>query len=160
MQAQSIATAAFFTDGLLDAEVEGGRGGYRGVWAAMAELGPSEDAQVLVRRVAGDAKAADDIAAVLLRVGDDAPAAGAGGERRIEELELSARELGGERPGLFLRDCAIPTDRIEPMVEDLREDGGRLGGAVLRVRVGPGVPEAETALRTMDVLHVPSAAQR
>jgi hypothetical protein len=71
----------------------------------------------------------------------------------VEELELAARDLRGERPGLFLRDCGVPTDRIEPLVADLRETGKRLGGAVLRVRVGPGVPEAETALRDMDVLH-------
>jgi hypothetical protein len=50
----------------------------------------------------------------------------------------------------------VPTDRIDPLVADLRETGRRLGGAVLRVRIGAGVPEAETALRTMDVLHAGS----
>ncbi|HVE68037.1 MAG TPA: hypothetical protein VNB64_05590, partial [Solirubrobacteraceae bacterium] len=81
------------------------------------------------------------------------PGAGPAGERRVEELELSADDLRGERPGLFLRDCGVPTDRIGPLVDELRETGRRLGGAVLRVRVGPGVPEAETGLRAMDVLH-------
>jgi len=99
----------------------------------------------------------DDIAAVLLRVGEEAPAESPQGERRVEELELSAGELRGERPALFLRDCGIPSDRIDPLVEELRETGRRLGGAVLRVRVGPGMPEAETALRAMDVLQAPSA---
>jgi hypothetical protein len=96
----------------------------------------------------------DDVAAVLLRIGDEVSSAG--DDRRVEELELGADDLRGERPGLFLRDCGVPTDRIDPLVADLRETGRRLGGAVLRVRIGAGVPEAETALRTMDVLHAGS----
>jgi hypothetical protein len=141
--------AAFFTDGLLDAG-----GGYRAVWRAVGEMGVGGEASGLVTNVMSETEAeTDDVAAVLLRVGGDAPAEGPEGERRVEELELTARDLRGERPGLFLRDCGVPTDQIDPLVADLRETGRRLGGAVLRVRVGPGLPEAETALRDMDVLH-------
>ena len=74
------------------------------------------------------------------------------GERRLEELELGRRELDGERPGLFLRDCGVPTSVIPETVDDLRETATRLGGAVLRVRYGAGVPEPETGLRTMEIL--------
>jgi hypothetical protein len=175
------AIAAFFTDGLLDAAPHGRRTGYRGAWHAVAALGRG-DATALVHSVAAGARPpepaaaadpegprpegvtdsgiaglADDVAAVVLRVGEGAPLAGPEGERRTEELELTAADLRGERAGLFLRDCGVPTDRIDPIVADLRETGRRLGGAVLRVRIGPGLPEAETALRDMDVLHAPHA---
>jgi serine phosphatase RsbU (regulator of sigma subunit) len=155
------ATAAFFTDGLVDARVDGDRYGYRRAWRALEELDGDAGADVLLGRVADEADASGgDMAAVLLRVGDGAPGAAPGGQRRVEELELSGRELDGERPGLFLRDCGVPTAAIGPTVEEARERGRRLGGVVLRVRYGPGVPEAEADLRTMDVLHVPSAAER
>jgi hypothetical protein len=154
------AVACFFTAGLLDVAPERDRTGYRGAWTALSGLDDRADASALVDRVvsgsgieggSSGSSGRDDIAAVLLRIGEDVPALG--DERRIEELELGADDLRGERPGLFLRDCGVPTDRIDPLVADLRETGRRLGGAVLRVRIGPGVPEAETALRTMDVLH-------
>jgi hypothetical protein len=74
------------------------------------------------------------------------------GERRVEELELGQRELDGERPQTFLRDCGVPTSTIPAMVEELRDTATKLGGAVLRVRYGPGVPEAEAGLRTMEIL--------
>jgi hypothetical protein len=85
-------------------------------------------------------------------VGRDVSASSVEGERRLEELELGSRELEGERPGLFLRDCGVPTSVIPEAVEDLRETATRLGGAVLRVRYGAGVPEPETGLRAMEIL--------
>jgi hypothetical protein len=155
------AVACFFTEGLLDARVDGDRYGYRRAWSTLEGLERRDGADVLLERVAGEADASrEDMAAVLLRVGEGAPAATAAGQRRVEELELSGRELEGERPALFLRDCGVPTSGIPARVEEARERGRQLGGIVLRVRYGPGVPEAEADLRTMDVLHVPSAAER
>jgi hypothetical protein len=147
------AAACLYTDGLVDARVDGGRYGYRRAWHALETLEADADAEVLLDRVAAEADTSvDDIAVVLLRVGRDVPASASRGERRLEELELGRRELDGERPGLFLRDCGVPTSVIPEAVEDLRETATRLGGAVLRVRYGAGVPEPETGLRTMEIL--------
>jgi hypothetical protein len=147
------AAACLYTDGLVDARVGGGRYGYRRAWHALEALEPDADADALLDRVAAEADTSvDDIAAVLLRVGRDVPEFALRGERRLEELELGRRELDGERPGLFLRDCGVPTSVIPEAVDDLRETATRLGGAVLRVRYGAGVPEPETGLRTMEIL--------
>ena len=147
------AAACLYTDGLVDARVDGGRYGYRRAWHALETLEGDADADALLDRVAAEADASvDDIAAVLLRVGRDVPESALRGERRLEELELGRRELDGERPGLFLRDCGVPTSVIPEAVDDLRETATRLGGAVLRVRYGAGVPEPETGLRTMEIL--------
>jgi hypothetical protein len=147
------AAACLYTDGLVDARVDGGRYGYRRAWHALETLDADADADALLDRVAVEADTSvDDIAAVLLRVGRDVPASAGRGERRLEELELGRRELDGERPGLFLRDCGVPTSVIPEAVADLRETATQLGGAVLRVRYGAGVPEPETGLRTMEIL--------
>jgi hypothetical protein len=147
------AAACLYTDGLVDARVDGGRYGYRRAWHALETLEGDADADALLDRVAAEADTSvDDIAAVLLRVGRDVPASASRGERRLEELELGRRELDGERPGLFLRDCGVPTSVIPEAVADLRETATQLGGAVLRVRYGAGVPEPETGLRTMEIL--------
>ena len=147
------AAACLYTDGLVDARVDGGRYGYRRAWHALETLERDADADALLDRVAAEADTSvDDIAAVLLRVGRDVPESASRGERRLEELELGRRELDGERPGLFLRDCGVPTSVIPEAVDDLRETATRLGGAVLRVRYGAGVPEPETGLRTMEIL--------
>jgi hypothetical protein len=145
------AAACLYTDGLIDARVDGGRYGYRRAWHALETLDGDASADALLDRVAAEADTSvDDVAAVLLRVDRNVPANG--GDRRLEELELGRRELDGERPGLFLRDCGVPTSMIPETVEELRETATRLGGAVLRVRYGAGVPEAETGLRTMEIL--------
>ena len=147
------AAACLYTDGLVDARVDGGRYGYRRAWHALETLEGDADADALLDRVAAEADTSvDDTAAVLLRVSRDVPASASSGERRLEELELGRRELDGERPGLFLRDCGVPTSVIPEVVEDLRETATRLGGAMLRVRYGAGVPEPETGLRTMAIL--------
>jgi len=132
--------------------VDGGRYGYRRAWRALETLEGDADADALLDRVAAEADTSvDDIAAVLLRV-DGNVAASFGAERRLEELELARRELDGERPGLFLRDCGVPTSVIPETIDELRETATRLGGAVLRVRYGAGVPEPETGLRSMEIL--------
>jgi hypothetical protein len=147
------AAACLYTDGLVDARVDGGRYGYRRAWHALETLEGDASADDLLDRVAAEADTSvDDIATVLLRVDRDVPAVALGGERRLEELELGSRELDGERPGLFLRDCGVPTSVIPETVAELRETATRLGGAVLRVRYGAGVPEPETGLRTMEIL--------
>src|SRR5206468_6084392 len=64
------AAACLFTDGLLDARVDGGRYGYRRAWHALETL--DGDANALLERVAVEADVStDDVAAVLLRVGPE-----------------------------------------------------------------------------------------
>jgi serine phosphatase RsbU (regulator of sigma subunit) len=147
------ATACLFTDGLLDGRIGGGRYGYRRASQAVEGLDAQGGADALLDRIATEADTSvDDTAVVMLRVEGRPADAILGGERRLEELELGSRELDGDRPVDFLRDCGVPTDTIPAMIEELRATATRLGGAVLRVRFGPGVPEAETGLRTMEIL--------
>ena len=69
------AAACLYTDGLVDARVDGGRYGYRRAWHALETLEGDADADALLDRVAAEADTSvDDIAAVLLRVGRDVPA--------------------------------------------------------------------------------------
>jgi len=144
----------FYTDGLTGARVSGDLFGYERLWRVLHELGPRADAQNVVDRVAGESDAMpDDAAACVLRIAHAARVPVAGGERRTEELELSRDELQGEAAGEFLAACGVPSDRIVELVEEFRATGARLGGAVLRVHAGAGVPEADLALCNVEMMH-------
>ena len=60
--------------------------------------------------------------------------------------------MNGDRPARFLAACGVAGDHIESVVEQFRTTGERLGGGVLRVRVGPGVAQAQLSLAGADLL--------
>jgi hypothetical protein len=144
----------FYTDGVVRAPVRAQPFGYRRLWLALGELGVHGDARSLLERIGAEADATrDDMAACLLRVAHHVPAAaGGGGVRRVEELEVFRGDLDTGRPVEFLAACGVPSDHIDAVIEEFRAASARLGGAVLRVLVGSGLPRAELALNRVELL--------
>ena len=154
----------FYTEGVVRATVRGHPFGYRRLWAALGELGVPGDARSLLERIGDEAddQATEDMAACLLRVAHHVPAAASQGlVRRVEELELFRGDLETDRPAEFLAACGIPSDTIAELIEEFRSTGSRLGGVLLRVLVGPGLPHAELALNRVELLpaFTPAAAR-
>jgi hypothetical protein len=144
----------FYTDGVVEARLSGALYGYRRLSLSLTELGPRAGAPALLDRVTAESDATpDDMAAVVLQIAQHVRSAqDTEGVRRVEELELSREDLSGDLPAEFLAACGVPSGRIDGLVSDFRATAERIGGAVLRVRLGPGVPRAELALSRMDVL--------
>lgn len=147
-------TVCFYTDGLTCARVDGQPIGYRRLSRLVSTMGARVDATALIDRVGDEADArSDDMAACVLRVAHHVAATPApGGVRRLEELEVSRQDLEGSRPAEFLTACGVPSDRVDDLVEEFRDAGSRLGGGVLRVRVGTGVATADLSLAGVDLL--------
>lgn len=127
--------------------------GYRGLSLALGDLGVHGDARTLLDGIAerGDGPVGD-MAACLVRVAHHVPAAATQGiVRRVQELELFRGDLETDRPAEFLAACGIPSDTIDELSEEFRSTGGRLGGVLLRILVGPGLPHAELALNRVEL---------
>jgi hypothetical protein len=144
----------FYNDGVVEARVGGALYGYRRLSLTLTEMGPRAGAPALLDRVAAEADATpDDMAAVVLHVAQHVRSAeNTEGVRRVEEVELTREQLAGDEPAEFLAACGVPSRRIAGLVSDFRATSQRIGGAVLRVRMGPGVPRAELALSRVEVL--------
>jgi serine phosphatase RsbU (regulator of sigma subunit) len=127
------AIAALFTDGLMDARVDGGILGRERLEALLEELGPDVTAAALIARVSEEARLlSDDIAAVIIQ-----PTAGATtGLFRTEQLELTARELDGPIGPRFLESCGIPKAEADGAIREARELAERFGGVILNVVFG------------------------
>jgi len=69
-----------------------------------------------------------------------------------QALELPRRDSDGRRSRDFLVGCGLPRYRVPQLLRELHKLGDRLGGAVLQVRIGPGVPEADIQLRNVEIL--------
>ena len=88
------AAACFFTDGLLEARVNGKLLGRASLERMLAELGDSADAAALIGQVEAAAdEAADDMAACLVRARDGSP------PTRAVSRSSSSRALGWSRRG-------------------------------------------------------------
>jgi hypothetical protein len=124
--------AFFYTDGVVDPRVDGGRFGADRLADELRARGPNSDAQdVLIRILQRSDEQTDDMAACVLH---PLPGAGAGAPERVEELELDAATL--ERWGaLFLTACGAGTSDIESALADCRRTVGRSKTAVLTVRI-------------------------
>jgi hypothetical protein len=147
-------TVCFYTDGVLEARVRDERFGYRRLTRALSGMGARADARELLDQVGQEADgSSDDMAACVLRVAQHVAAVPEGEEiHRLEELEISRKGLHGREPAEFLAACGVPSDQIEALVEEFRATGDRLGGGLLRVRVGPGVARADLSLAGANLL--------
>jgi len=65
---------------------------------------------------------------------------------------MRRRRPDGRRSRDFLVGCGLPRYRVPQLLRELHKLGDRLGGAVLQVRIGPGVPEADIQLRNVEIL--------
>ena len=130
--------ACFYTDGMTDARV-GDKFLGRGRLAQMLEeLGPDATAPMLLERVAEVSdRTPDDMAACILH------ADGKGsGHLRVEELEVSRKDLQGHAVVRFLRECGLPMADVPDLLRTATDTARDSGSAVFRVRIGdwrPGV---------------------
>jgi Stage II sporulation protein E (SpoIIE) len=127
------AVAALFTDGLMEARVDGGMLGRERLEELLAELGTGATASGLISSVSNEARVlSDDIAAVVIQPTTAATA----GLFRTEQLELSSRELDGTVASNFLESCGFSTVEIEAAIYDARALAERFGGVILHVVFG------------------------
>jgi hypothetical protein len=125
--------ASLFTDGLMEARVDGGMLGRDSLEELLSELGPEATAAGLIESVRSKARVlSDDIAAVVIQ-----PTGGAtAGLFRTEQLELTARELSGPLAARFLEACGVEARDIETTLTDARSLAERFGGVILHVVFG------------------------
>ncbi|HEV7846986.1 MAG TPA: PP2C family protein-serine/threonine phosphatase [Thermoleophilaceae bacterium] len=125
--------AAMFTDGLLEARVDGGLLGRERLSELLEELGDDATARGLVDSVKRASRVmSDDVAAVVIQPTNAATA----GLFRTEQLELTARELDSEIGHRFLEACGVAPAEIESSLYDARMISDRFGGAILHVVFG------------------------
>jgi Stage II sporulation protein E (SpoIIE) len=126
-------TACLFTDGLMEARVDGRILGRERLEEILEELGRDASAHSLIDRVSQEARVlSDDIAAVVV-----SPTGGVtAGLFRTEQLELTARDLEGPMAQRFLESCGVPENEIEIAIEDATMLADRFGGAILHVVFG------------------------
>jgi hypothetical protein len=133
------AAACFYTDGLCDVRVNGGRLGPDALREEVAALGPDLTAPALLARITErSADQPDDMAAVVLRAPDGLARTGAS---RIDELDVDLRELDGPRPARFLRTCNVGADLAQQVLAYAGGMAGEHGSARLVVRRQRGGPE-------------------
>ena len=132
------ARACLYTDGVVEARVNGRLLGPGRLERAVESLPPDADAdQVLdaVAEIADDIP--DDMAVCLVTAAPDVPAAGP----RIEELEVDEHEVGDSLER-FLRACGVALIEVPGVLREAGEAARREGSATVRVRLGdfrPGV---------------------
>ena len=152
------AVACFFTDGMVEAKLDGGLFGRKRLANLLVDLGDDISAARLVDAVATDADATpDDMAACVLR--PDVTAAADHVPDRLEEVELNAPDLAGDRVARFLAACQVPPDAIAIALESVEAAVGEFGGALLRVRIDKTGArcEIESAAGLHDPLGAPPA---
>ena len=125
--------ASLFTDGLLEARVDGGMLGRETLEQLLDDLGPEATAAALIESVQTKARVlSDDIAAVVIQ-----PTGGAtAGTFRTEQMELTSRELSGPVAERFLEACGVEPREIETALYDARTLAERFGGVILHVVFG------------------------
>jgi hypothetical protein len=124
------ATAALFTDGLMEARVNGTMLGRERLEGLLGELGDEASARGLIERVAEEAgKLTDDIAAVVV----SPTVAAANATVRTEQLELTKEELESGMVERFFASCGVPEHEAASALDDARVLGERFGGAIVRV---------------------------
>jgi serine phosphatase RsbU (regulator of sigma subunit) len=127
------ASVMIYSDGLLEARVDGVPLGPERLAAWLRELGPDATARAVLDRVVEHAdRVPDDLAAVLLHAapGANAPAA------RIEELKLDVLDMDGPDLDGFLRAAGVSD--VDRLVAGRRvsELLGTTSGVIVEVRTG------------------------
>jgi hypothetical protein len=133
------AQACFYTDGVIEARVDGELFGSERLERSLAALPDPSLAAALLDRVSHETDARpDDMAACILGVeGAAVPASIV-----LEELELSARDLKRDRVRKFLLAAGVEEAEIAPVLEAARDLLEREGRALLKIRLDSGSPEA------------------
>ena len=125
--------ACMFTDGLMEARVDGGILGRDRLEELLEELGRDATARGLIDSVHRESRVlSDDIAAVIVQPTNGSTA----GLFRTEQLELSDRELEGPTARRFLEACGVADAEADAAVYDARTLADRFGGVILHVVFG------------------------
>jgi hypothetical protein len=153
----SDAVACFFTDGLVEAKHEGDLVGRDKLSAMLDDLGPHATAQGVIDAVAFYAdETPDDMATCVLRP-DEAGAVDHVPDR-VEEVELTALDLQGDRVERFLAACQVPDDQRAAARGSVEATVGEFGAALLRIRIDVAATrwEVESAAGLHDPLGAPT----
>jgi hypothetical protein len=130
--------ACFFTDGVVEARVDGQLFGGARLEHVVGELEDEATATTLLDRVSSVVdRRPDDMAACLLRFDGDrlAPAV------TVEELELDGRGATRERVERFLLAGGVHPEDVEAAATSVRATVAEHGRAVLELHYGDGAPE-------------------
>jgi hypothetical protein len=140
------ALACFYTDGVVEARVNGGLFGGSRLELALADLGAEGTASTLLDRVAESSeRRPDDMAACILRIEGDRGTPSI----RVEELELDRETAADGRAERFLLAAGVEPIEIEDAVRAVRAATARYGSVVLELELGEGAPRI--ALRPQNV---------
>jgi serine phosphatase RsbU (regulator of sigma subunit) len=128
--------ACFYTDGLADVIASGERLGLDRMAVAVHDLGPHEGARELLAGIVrrSDTRP-DDMAAVVVRPPEDAPAVRPG---RIEELEVDVNDLRRERLEGFLAAFGVSDGVAEAAVRSAADNIARAGACMIAVHHDEG----------------------
>jgi hypothetical protein len=157
------AIACFYTDGLSEARSGGQQMGASGLESIVRELGPDITAEKVIERVAASARRIRDDAAACVITAEEGAAIV---RSRVERLEVSRAELRGSMLREFLDACGVSVHGVRVAERDAREVAGRMGGALVEVRMGdraqvdvlaPDLPLRDDLTAS---LHQPSAPGR
>ncbi|MDQ3678758.1 MAG: serine/threonine-protein phosphatase [Actinomycetota bacterium] len=128
------AGACFFTDGLDEIPVAGGRLGREGVAEELRAVGPQGDAaDLLARIVQRSERQPDDMAVCMLTA---QPGGAEHWSLRLEELEVDAAAMSGGWTERFLLACGVGKAHIAKALHEADHIIGRAGTAIVEVRIG------------------------
>jgi hypothetical protein len=122
----------FYTDGVVEARVNGEMFGRERLAKVLDELRPQPVASDVLARVSKEIDQASDDMAVCMATVETKRAPRA---FRLEELEIQSHEVDEKFARMFLEACGVNERRIEDALSSLRTTAGEFGAAVLRVRI-------------------------
>ena len=135
------ATVALYSDGLIEARIDGEAIGAQRLTEWLAELGPDASAKQLVELVVERADGVrDDLAAVVVHAAPGAAAPAA----RIEQLKLDVLDADGPDLDAFLQAAGVSRAERRLAGRRVSEELAVTGGVMVEVRAGDH-PQVEVA---------------
>jgi serine phosphatase RsbU (regulator of sigma subunit) len=145
----------FYTDGLTEARAARGHYGRTRLEQTVAELGAGAAAQDVIDEVArATTRVRDDVAVCVIRVDGGA----AGGDVRVEEIEVTLSDLHTPRLQRFFDACGVRPDEAAAAIRTAAPHVAGLGSVLLRVRLAhqrSGVDVVPVAVSTRGAEVVP-----